>query len=400
MYKQVLKQLFNRKKDYVLISIIISLSFFIFSLLYNFVHIYLVNAFTPRLPVEVENRVELRLDWNRNERWKEPNRLRTEFKERIKRIPNVLAADYVVNEMVQKNLMSSVDEKSENTFIFYCGEELPAVFDFKLIQGNWFKHSAASIDNPQVVITQNHATYLGIKQLEKHTSFKVKTEYRDTVCYKVVGIIENVKNMCGSNSLERKVFPLFTSENSISHRARQFSNNESLVLKMAEDYSFSELNTSVQKLITDLKLDDVTMSRQLISMNRRMKNGIKDHFAETKIIYLFIFIAFSYLFVSLFSSFWKIAQKRVVEIGIRRAIGHCKKDVLWYVLCEALMVYCICIALAIIICNVQPISAMLDFSLAIYLVSGALILSVILLASIIPSVRACRVHPVKALSEE
>lgn len=400
MISQILIQLRHKKREYLLVSVITFFSFFVFALLFNFVSDYLISAFTPRIPVSIENCVEFRVNWKSGERWKTPNHLRAEFRERVLRLDDVVAADYVVNEMVEKLSYCSWDIRTENTFTFYSGEQIGDVFDLELAQGRWFTDVDANIEQPQVVITQNHADFLGIKHLTSKTTFRVKMSKKDSISFKVVGILKDVDNMNVNVVFDKSTFPLFTSVESMSHKIRRFSSNESLVLRMRPGFLFSDLNADMLNVFKQLKMDDVMVSPQLITMERRVWNCVKDHLHEARVIYLCIIIVFCYLFVTLLGSFLKIARKRTVEIGIRRAIGHSRLRVMWYVISETLVVYTLSVFSATILSKISFLAGVFNFSLYVYLFSCGLILLVVLIAAIVPAFRSSRIQPVKALSSE
>jgi putative ABC transport system permease protein len=95
-----------------------------------------------------------------------------------------------------------------------------------------------------------------------------------------------------------------------------------------------------------------------------------------------------------------MTQKRTVEIGIRRAVGHTRRHVVFYILAEPLLLLAMfLIPATLIYLNLYRIIK-IAAPLAVYLISAAILLFIVLLATLIPAIRAGSVHPVQALAEE
>jgi putative ABC transport system permease protein len=127
---------------------------------------------------------------------------------------------------------------------------------------------------------------------------------------------------------------------------------------------------------------------------------IKEHFHSFKVLYGVLLILLIYIFVALFGTFWKIASKRTVEIGIRRAVGHSRGKVMFYILAEPMLLLAIVMVPATIVyINLYKIMN-IPAPFPVYVISAGILLFVVLLATVIPSINAGCIHPMQALAEE
>lgn len=401
MIKHLLTQILKKRRRYYISATVLFLSFFVLIVIMGFIYPDILKSSSLKLPVTYENRVELVLEWKTREREVQKS-IMAKLEEEILKLNGVLTADNVLNDLGSIHTIHLYDDCIGNSYFIFCGENFNKVFDLKLNQGKWFSDQEDFSDKPPVVITRNHADYLGMQNITPNSSLTISTnsENKESTIYKVVGIVENignVKNLRSRNDIEENIFPVFSP---ISSYKNPYNFNERLILKMQEGYEFELLNTQILNLIGKMNLSEYVHQHRLTSLNDVLDAQVKAHFEEMRLFYGILIILLIYIFVALFGTFWKLTHKRIVEIGIRRAIGHSRLCVNLYILAEpVLLLLIVLLPATIVFLNLYKI---IDIKSPgpVYLITTGILFLIVLLATLIPALYAARIHPVQALAEE
>ncbi|HEX2919713.1 MAG TPA: FtsX-like permease family protein [Bacteroidales bacterium] len=402
MIKHLYKQILKKRRRYYISAIVLFLSFFAFIVMVGYIYPDIIRSSSFRLPVPIDNRVELVIEWKTKEKEIQKS-LKAGLKEGILKLNGVQAADFIINDLGSIHTMHSYDFSPGNSYFIFCGENFSEVFDLKLEQGKWFSETENISDLTPVVITRNHADYLGIQNVTSNSVFasvNPNSRNNDSIRYQITGIIENMENIrkIGSRSeLGKNTFPVFSPE---PFYENTFNYDERLILKMNDGYNFELLNTQVLNLMEKMNARDYIHQHRLTSLNDVLKTQINEHFTGLRMIYAILLILLTYIFVVLFGNFWKMTQKRTIEIGIRRALGHSRGKVLFYILAESLLFFIsIMIPASFAYLNLYKIIN-ISSPLPIYLISIGILFLVVMIATIIPAIYAGRVNPVQALADE
>jgi hypothetical protein len=403
MIKQQYLQLLKKRKRYVVTVIVLFLSFFVLAMLLNAGYVFAVKSFMARLPVPTNNRVELYLDWKTEQFDSKHLITRKQLKQKIQNLPGVQATDYVINNIVDWSLHTSIEKCSDNSYLYYCGEEFHKVFDFKLEEGSWLSDAPIVGKSIPVVLTRAHANLLGIEKVSDRTVFTSvygRGHYQDSVQYQVRGIIGDEIVLHTRDDLERSLHAMFTTARVFENRFKMWSKDERLILKMKEGYDFDTLNQHVLSITNELERSNVLFQHSLNPLDELVNRQIKDHFSDMKLLYGILFILLGYIFVTLFGSFWKIANRRIHEAGIRRALGHTRVQVIWYLLLEPLvLLLSILVLCTVIYLNTYAILG-IKYPLPIWLITVTFLFLVVIIATWLPAVTAGKVQPVEVLGNE
>jgi ABC-type antimicrobial peptide transport system permease subunit len=402
MIKHLYKQIIKKRRRYYISSIVLLLSFFVLIVMVGFIYPDIVRSSSLRLPIATDNRVELYFEWKRGVKESHKS-IKANLEEGILKLNGVLVADFIINDLGLIHTMFSYDFSPGNSYFIYCGENFNKVFDLKLEQGKWFTETGNLPDRPPVVITRNHADYLGIRNITPNSVYSCinpNSREKDSIKYQITGIIENMENIRNKSSqsdLGKNIFPVFSPA---SLYENTYNYDERLILKMQDGYDFDLLNTQILSLMDKMNLGEYVHQHRLTSLNDVLKAQIIEHFDELRLLYGILLILLTYIFVVLFGNFWKITQKRTIEIGIRRALGHSQGKVVFYVLAESLLLMAtILLPATVVYLNLYKIIN-ITAPLPVYLISVGMLLFVVLLATLIPSIRAGRINPVEALAKE
>ena len=402
MIKQLILQLTKKRKRYIITGVVLFLSFFVIILMLNTAYENFIKSCSPRLPIETNNRVELYLQWATKKDDLGHQQIRKQLKQYVLKLKGVKAADYVVNGLVLSNRYTYYDRYSDNTYLFYCGVDFDKVFNLKVGSGKWFSEKRGGAIHMPAVITRKHADFLGIKNINAHTFLDVvyrQGGHQDRVVYHVVGIVEGMSNMRAQNGLTKSLFPVFT-PTAILENFSPLYLEERLILKMEEGYHLDDLNNEVLKMLKKPEGEYNFLQHRLTPLDEVLNMQVKKHFVDYKWIYGIMFVFLCYVFVTLFGTFYKITKKRASEIGIRRALGHSRHQVVCYILSEAMLLYVFVMVInTFVYLSVYQLINIVA-PVPIYCISALILLLVIFMATWLPASQAGRVHPVAVLSQE
>jgi hypothetical protein len=402
MIKHLFKQIKKKRRGYYISAIVLSLSFFVLIVMTGYIYPDIIRSCSLKLPVQTDNRVELYFKWKTKDRDTKKS-IKARLEEAILKLNGVIVTDYVINDLGSIHTMHSYDFSTVNTYFIFCGKNFNMVFDLKLEQGKWFSETGNHPDRTPIVITRKHADYLGILDITPNSVYSCinpDSRKKDSIRYQIVGIIENmenIRNMRSQSELVKNIFPIFSPG---SLYANTYNYDERLILKMQDGYDFALLNAQILNLMQKMNVGEYIHQHRLTSLDDVLKTQIIEHFNKLRLLYGILLILLTYIFVVLFGNFWKMTQKRTVEIGIRRALGHSRGNVVFYILAESLLFMAtIMLPATIVYLNLYKIMN-ISAPLPVYLISTGILLFVVLLATLIPAISAGRVHPVEALSEE
>ncbi len=403
MIKQLSIQVLNKRKRYSVTIIVLFLAFFVLTMLLNTGYIFAVKSFMARLPVQTVDRVQLYLDWKTDHFDMNHLLKRKHLKQKIQHLPNVQSADYVINDIVDCSLHASNERYSDNSYLYYCGEELNKVFDFTLEQGNWFSDEPIDGNAIPAVITQSHAKVLGIKELSANTNFNIFYGYgsrQDSVKYRVSGIISDNIMLYTTKDLERSLHPIFISARVFEKRFKMWSKDEHLIIKMKDGYDFDQLNQQILAITDEMESSGMLFQHSLNPIDELVDHQIREWFSELKLLYGILFILLSYIFITLFGSFWKITKQRTHEAGIRRALGHTRQQVVIYLLLEPLvLLFLVLLVCSLVYFNMYAILG-IKYPLPIWFITTGLLFFIVIIATWLPASTAGKVQPVKVLGNE
>ena len=403
MTKRILQYLSVYAKKQVVQGIVIILSFFIITLVFNVTYLLLQDSLKPNLPVGTNDRLVIEIGYKKDV-------VKYQYDEKQKRaIP-----DYKpIHDEVQREVghvrgveISSFAEKPIDIAIsmagdlgndkergFICDSDFGQVFDFKLEQGRWFSDSDMEEDFPPVVITRLHANILGIDKLADPTYFQFKSGKYD-LKFKVVGIMQDIGRI---SDYDHDPIPFFApykiSGNTYVRFDYQF-------VKISRGENQDEIKEKIEKLYKSKGWDNKFYKFQVSTLDDLMHQKFIGHLSMFSIEYGIVVMLLCFIAVILFGSSWRQTNSRVQEIGIRRSVGASRRAVIWLVICEKLIFFILTMIVALIIyLNIYQIFQ-INYFVILPVISFSLIFLVIVVSTLIPAIRASKINPVEALAEE
>lgn len=400
MIRQLFIQLLKKWKRVTISAIILFLSFFVFVVLANFVFSSLFKSFLPQLPVVTKDRISLDLNWNYGKLNQKPAGFEDLFYKRLLSMDGVMAADFGFTDPTNifDITRGNMNNEEEAETLVFCGTEFGNVFDLRMASGRWFTVNEESLRYPPAVITAQHAHKLGISTLGKDTyyNFISSDSQNDSMKFEVVGIVDNIPNMIQFRRLEKGAYPVFVP----TYSCKLNIPVQSLLIKIRPGTDFIIFQQKLAALVQKTGFNEYLFGYEIRLIEDLIMGQVLKHLENYKLIYGILLIIISYILIFLFGNFWKMTQKRTVEIGIRRAVGHTRARVVWYLVSESLLFLTLVLVPATIIyLNIYPL-VKIKAPLPIYLVSVSILLLIVLLATLIPAIRAGSIHPVQALAEE
>jgi ABC-type antimicrobial peptide transport system permease subunit len=304
--------------------------------------------------------------------------------ENMKKLPYVEAitrscrmAPYMYNPRLQDTVF--IDGKKIQTELKGSDEYGMAVFRPVIKEGVWLQSKPLSDGTSPVVITQQFADKAGWNNsLGKKIQFNSRT-------YTVVGVIEGLKKNLFQPSSAILIIPTENlQENGIEYVAR---------VKDKELFA-NAFYKECKRLVTEYKVDVSVTSVDMMKQAQVINNLIGLILMSVPTLFLSIFA-----FIGTFGLFWLHSKKHFREFALRIAIGATKKQLIWLVISESLIVTGFAIIPSLIISFfIYDYASIADLS-------GILLtLTIMLLFSIIsawyPAWKVSKVNPSEALQYE
>jgi ABC-type antimicrobial peptide transport system permease subunit len=400
MIRQLFIQLLKKRNRFAVSAIILFLAFFVFVVIANFGFLKLYKSFLPQLPVGTKDRITMDLNWNYDKLNQKPAGLEDQFYKRLLLLDGVMSADFGFTDPTNIFDISrgNLNNEEEDETLIFCGTEFGTVFDLNLASGRWFTVSDKSMHYPPAVITTQHAHKMGIGTVGKDTYYNFISggSGRDSMVFEVVGIVDNIPDMHKFRRIEKGAFPVFVP----TYSSKLNIPVQSLLIKVRPGTDPGVFQQELDALVQKTGFNEYLFGYENRSIDDLIKGQVLKHFEDFKLIYGVLLILISYILISIFGNFWKMTQKRTVEIGIRRALGHTRGNVVFYILAESLLLLVMVLTPATFIYLNLYSTIKIAAPLAVYLISSAMLFFIVLLATIIPAVYAGRIHPVQALAEE
>ncbi len=378
-------------------GIILLIAFFIITLAINDCYYYLRKSLRPWLPVKIDKQIIVTAKCYRNllKDGDTSNHLfkiiQKQIKSELLRNKHVNNCTFALNGVADMSFQHQ-NIRNNKEWAYIADEEMMQVFDIKLEEGRWYNSADMENNIPPVVLTRDHANELGITQLSSSSVFKFKSRKKD-IDFRVVGITESI----GKVPFEGRRHPMFIP---IIFDGGNWVGEMNIIIKPKTNADIEELKSDLESYWKDKGWDQYFYKYHVESIQDRIHQKFIDHLRYFRIDYGIVGVILCFVFIILFGSIWQQVNKRVVEIGIRRAIGAPKIKVISLILTEVFVFLLIVNCIAVIIYfNVYSILH-IKYYLISPLVAMASISILVFISALVPAYRASTIHPVKALSDE
>lgn len=399
MIRHLFTLIWNRKKQNFLMITEIFFSFLVLFGVLSLAFYYLHNYRKP-LGFNYDNVWVMTMRWNQ-EKPIEVKAIQGRLKQQLKSNPEVegvaLASANVPYTMQTMNGDFSNNSRSVNTAFFQVDQDFAALMRLKITDGHWFTNQEQNSPYSNIVITQSLrdelfqgepvigkivAGYSGDSKNPKTRiigvveAYKQKGEYaEDKPGFFEYQYVENAADTTGIpfNTLLIRVKPGVTSafEEKLMKQANQVARGWTLEIKSMDEMRASHNKVSLIPLI----IFSVVCG------------------------FLIINVA-----LGLFGVLWYNINRRISEIGLRRAIGAASGQVYRQFIGEVLVLATFGVVLGIFIAVQFPLLQVFAVQTSVYLTAmGAAVVVIYALAAgcaAYPSRQAAKIAPATALHEE
>jgi putative ABC transport system permease protein len=273
-----------------------------------------------------------------------------------------------------------------------------------LVEGRWFNDADAHTHRPVIVVDQNVARrfFAGRSAVGQHLTFNYPPPEKIEDWMEIVGVVGNVRDPGLEEQIETSLFYVY-----FPWKMTMFSNNEISMLIRSERPT-SEVIALLRETVK--KVDPALLVFQAQPMERVISNSLGTNLESRRGIMLllicFACIAVLLTAVGIYGVLAYDISKRTHELGIRTAIGATRKQIVWLVFSQGMKKAGVGLILGIIgallmshfmasfLFDVQPTDPLT------YLLVSILLISISMLASYLPALRATRIEPMNALRVE
>jgi hypothetical protein len=298
-----------------------------------------------------------------------------------------MMAPYLRNDHFYTQMSSDsirIDDKQFLAVLKFSDEFGASVLDVEMEEGAWMENKALPDGSVPVVITRQFADKAGWL-----TSTGKQITYMSNV-HTVTGVAAGMKQEPFVPSPVAMVLPRYVNPNNA-----MISENMVKIKPGSESEFIDAYNKEFERLISNKDY----MIEPLLSNLQSLKNvwvtfsilGIVLQGIPT--IFLFIFA-----FIGTFGLYWMTSRKRMKEFALRLAIGSAKRQLMFLVIGESLLITAIAIFPAL------ALSFFIYEYTAVHVIAISITVAVMLLFSVIsawyPAWKVSRVNPAEALQYE
>lgn len=395
MNTQIFKLLWNKKEKHLFFFIEILIIFFIITMtfLYSYNHLknYLVN-----LGYETKNQYKVQADFESIKDSLELVNVKNRLIQEIKQIEDIESVSWISESapMTHNNWGFGNDNFGfyYHTTFLVADENVVPTLGLNIIKGRGFTKDDYNDKYTPVIINQKLLTLLqdtvGISVLDS-----VYTNYVD---FHVVGVIDHYKQ--NSEFQEEKYYMI-----PLDHKG--FIENRSDMLTTLLVKAREGANPNFQSKISKAYSDIAKISNIHIGyLDAGRKHDSSSYWLQLValgVIALFLLINISLGLIGILSH---SINQRKSEIGLRKAMGATSSQIVGQFVSEVMLVAGAALFLGLIVIAQIPYVTDFEFEkkdlLISTLISLGFIIFLLLLSSIVPSLRGARIEPSTALHEE
>lgn len=337
MIRSILIEFRRRVRSYISPSIIIVLSLLVCFVLFNLTRPSLIMAIEPKFELNKERVVmaEIRVLPPFND-LENSDILLEELLKEIEELNGVESVTYSLSDLVHANWHNNIDVIYDNCHTLNVASNFLDFFGIEMLEGSGFDKDNI---HEEVIISEVYAGKRGIKELSSNRKIDFK-HYGEKVEVDLAAIYKGGLNAYPSlrdGSLLRDVPILFIpidlkSKNIIYSGLK-------LLFKAKQSSDPLLICEQIEEIINGKRYSDMIYSSAVLPFTQHEKLS-KDEMLgslNTTLIPFLIFIL--YISISLLGSMTNIMEARTHEIGVRRALGHTKSQVMLFIIAEPLMIF-------------------------------------------------------------
>jgi hypothetical protein len=390
----MLKMLWNRRRNYygifveqLLVAIILMLSIVSLS--------EAVKKYTIPGMLHVKNTVFIGYMFNRaNQPEENPEQNMKTITENIKKLPFVESVSasfnfipYLRNDWIYEYYLSDsvhIDDKHFKTIIKETDEFAADVFKIRMEEGVWFENRALPDGSAPTVITRQFADKAG------WTSCTGKKLTLNARIYTITGVVEGLKQEPFIPSPVAIVVPQYLA---IGHNAHGGYEYAARIKPGYQKDFFQAFEKEFKRVFSSKEVEPLMHDMQAMKDTWVSFSVLDIALQCIPTVFLFIFA-----FIGTFGLYWMVSRKRMKEFALHLAIGSIKRQLMFLVIGESLLVTFIAIIPALLL------SYFIYEYTWVHVIGVSITVLVMLLFSFIsawyPAWAVSRVNPAEALQYE
>ena len=398
MIKQMFKLIWNRKRQNFLMMTGIFISFFALFLVLTTIFYNFGNYLKP-LGFEYKDVWYLSLDW-KNLGTEQVAATMEQLDKTLDSQPEIMSHSYSISYIFMPSATSmdnfTFADKTMSCHIASAGDDFAEVLDIDLVRGRWFGSEDNAMARQPVVINKYAAEALfGTEDPIGKIIIEDEEERQ------VVGVIGELRTSGEFGGSRRLIIQRSSLE---SEFTRSFLSEEffiRILFEVAEGTGM-DLEEHILKLASSVASDWMVKIGRLEDLRESANK-------QAMIIPVILAIICGFLIINvalgLFGVIWYNTNRRIPEIGLRRALGSTMKQVYSQIVGEALVLSTFGIILGLFLAVQFPMLGIIPFiSNATYVVAIIVSIGVIYLITVIcamyPSNLASGIQPAIALHDE
>lgn len=403
MLKSLLISLKRRAKSYISPSVIILISFFVCFVIFHISRPLLIQRTEPKIELNSERCIMAKLEFLPPlKKMKDRDILLKELFEEIEELDGIETVTYTLNDMIGMNYSNHFDSQYSDFYTMKVASNFLDFFDIELLSGNGFTEDENYSNNDnQVIISETEANKRG-SELSKENEIKLQNRDKTDFIGDIVAIHKGELNIYSPNrkGLSRDT-PILFVPMKLKDSDIAFYGRLMVLFKTREHADLLSISNQIDDIIRGSRYNNMLYSSATLPLKKHRELYVSTKMlANLKLILIPFYIFLIYIYTTLLSSMINIMESRTHEIGVRRAIGHTKCQVMLFIIAEPLTVFACNTILAItIIWSLKDILNIIKPE-EIIIPGVVLIFTVVLLSLIYPLIKLLNTNHIDTIQSE
>ncbi|SYZ72242.1 putative Macrolide export ATP-binding/permease protein macB 1/2 [Candidatus Zixiibacteriota bacterium] len=404
MIRQIIKLIWNRKKNMSLLLIEIFMSFIVAFIVCDLLISSIINYTSP-LGYNYKNLWDVRFEATKGEPFgklgaENATKYRLLLSE-IKSFPEVRQAGFVIGNIPYGNMRFNNTFGSNGSPIYtgvsYVGDDYLETMQMSLVEGRWFDNQDNGAVVEPIVIdeTLKRKIFGDNRAVGEHIEdMAAEEQNKKEVKYNIIGVVTTFRPRGELNEPEGELFmrQLWDDSSSTPYAA----------MVRVQDGTTAAFELNLQRRLSSLAPD---INFRIVPLSEARQDKLLE-IGLTILLPLFIaaFLLFN-VALGLFGIFWQSISRRRSEIGLRRAMGADSRKIPFQIWGETMALGTFAMLAGIpIVVNLAVLGLSRPFGSGVFFLSivsaGGLIYLILTVCAVYPSLLAARIQPAEALHDE
>lgn len=259
-----------------------------------------------------------------------------ELIEDIEALKGVESSTYSFSDLIDLENMYATGSDYKGFNIMRVASNFLNFFDVELLKGSGFSEEYTT---GEVIITETTANSMSVGGVSTGEKIKLHLNGEDVDRDLVAVIKGDLNTYSNLRDVPTRDTPTLFESVELNDRLIHHFGAINLLFKIEESYDPLELSVIIEDVIEESRYKGLLYSKATLPLERHRGVYRLNTLTEFKVVLIPFALFIIYILISLFSSMVSIMGSRTHDIGVRRALGHTKFQVMLFIIFEPLFIF-------------------------------------------------------------